>query len=1144
MVDSRDALEFAIAPCLNEAALAVANLHSPTDARLRPGRKALLSSNALAAAGVVVAALTTSAKAQVGQNGTNGSGFVAGVGGVAGDLSVTAGNGGAGGAPVSAGSPGSGGNAGAANGGGGGAESGGGGGNGGSGGGGAGGGGGGRGVTVGTDGAVVSVAATGGNGGAGQMGVSARGGGGGGGGNGAVITTSGTVTIDAAVTGGNGGVGGTVPLHIGGSPGQGGKGGNAIAVTSTGLMLRINAAVTGGNGAAFVSGGASPNVGGAGITGAGMTIELANTVSGGFFGNGAGSRYFSIDFSGGTNTLRLLSGWALNGDINVAGSLDFDQLANATLSNSISGTGSVAKSNFGTLTLTGTNTYSGDTNLNAGALSVGSDSNLGNASGALNFNGGILQITGTAFGSTARAINWGANGGGFDIVEAAHTFAVSQILSGAGGLSKTGAGTLILSGANTYAGTTDIFAGTLRAGAANTFSANSIHALYGGVVDLNNFDQSVRAIDGPGNITLGSATLTLAGVPMLFSAGFSGIISGTGGITLNGSYIQIFSGANTYSGATHVNAGTLQAGAADTFSADSAHVIAPGGTLDLNNFNQSIGSLAGGGNVLLGSAILTAGGDNSTTTFSGVISGSGGFTKSGNGTTTFTITNTYLGNTDVNAGTLLVNGTLSNSKTFVNAAGTFGGIGIVQSVTMNGGVFAPGSGAPGTQMTVNGALDFTGGGIYRVFVDPAAVSSAVVNGTATLAGATVNAQFAGDYAFKSYVILTAIGGVNGQFNPAVASANLPPNIGASLAYQGNDVLLTLTAQLGFGAGALNVNQLQVANTLNTYFNNGGALPPAFVTLFGLTGDALKNALAQASGEPGASVSSSTFMAWQQMFNMIFDPLANNRGGFGGGSSAFAATSDIHSDAARLAYAAVTPKGDLKGGLPAKSASYVPFEPRWSVWGGGYGGSAKSEGNATLGSHESTNRAYGFVAGADHKISPDTLIGFALAGGGTSFAVAQGLGGGTSDMFQASVYARQDWGQAYLMGAFGYGWQDFTLKRSVTISGTENLQADFNAHTLAGRAESGWRFGTPFAGITPYGAVQIVSLDLPGFSETATSGSNAFALSYSGRTDTQTRSDSARASTMRCRCRTLCSPCAAVPPGRMTTTTSASPMPVS
>ena len=310
---------------------------------------------------------------------------------------------------------------------------------------------------------------------------------------------------------------------------------------------------------------------------------------------------------------------------------------------------------------------------------------------------------------------------------------------------------------------------------------------------------------------------------------------------------------------------------------------------------------------LLGTATLTAGGDNSSTAFSGVMSGTGGFTKEGTGLVFFTGTNSYNGATTVNDGTLLVNGALTSSATTINANGVFGGLGQVGAVHVNGGVFAPGSGAPGTQMTVNGNLDFAGGGTFLVFADPATVSSAMINGAANLSGGLVQALFApGSYVTRQYTILSASGGLGGtQF--AGVTGN-PAGFRTTLAYQGNDVVLNLIGQLGVD-GTLSVNQQNVATSLNRYFNNGGTLPPAFVTLFGLTGDALRHALRQASGESGASISQSTFLAWNQFFNMMFDPFAGGRSGMNGqGALPFAAHANAQTDDVRLAYAAVTPKG--------------------------------------------------------------------------------------------------------------------------------------------------------------------------------------------------------------------------------------------
>ena len=101
-----------------------------------------------------------------------------------------------------------------------------------------------------------------------------------------------------------------------------------------------------------------------------------------------------------------------------------------------------------------------------------------------------------------------------------------------------------------------------------------------------------------------------------------------------------------------MSAGTLQAGGTNVFAPNSAFTVASGATLNLNSFNQSIGSLAGAGNVALGSATLTTGNDNTSTIFSGTISGTGGLTKIGTGTLVLAGANTFSGGTTVAGGAL------------------------------------------------------------------------------------------------------------------------------------------------------------------------------------------------------------------------------------------------------------------------------------------------------------------------------------------------------------------------------------------------------------------------------------------------------------------------------------------------------------
>src|ERR1700745_281606 len=114
------------------------------------------------------------------------------------------------------------------------------------------------------------------------------------------------------------------------------------------------------------------------------------------------------------------------------------------------------------------------------------------------------------------------------------------------------------------------------------------------------------------------------------------------------------------------------------------------------------------------------------------------------------------------------------------------------------------------------------------------------------------------------------------------------------------------------------------------------------------------------------------------------------------------------------------------------------------WACGYGGRQTTSGNATLGSKDTTSQIAGTAVGADYLFSPDTLAGFALAGGGTSFSV-NNLGSGRSDLFQAGANLRHTSGAAYVAGALAYGWQDITTNRTVTIAGVDQLRAEFNAN---------------------------------------------------------------------------------------------------
>ena len=187
---------------------------------------------------------------------------------------------------------------------------------------------------------------------------------------------------------------------------------------------------------------------------------------------------------------------------------------------------------------------------------------------------------------------------------------------------------------------------------------------------------------------------------------------------------------------------------------------------------------------------------------------------------------------------------------------------------------------------------------------------------------------------------------------------------------------------------------------------------------------------------------------------------------------------------------------------------APFDPRWSVWAAGFGGSQTTNGNTALGSNSTTSSIAGTAVGADYVFSPRTIAGFALGGGGTNFGVANG-GGGRSDLFQAGAFVRHNAGPAYIIGAAAYGWQDVTTDRTVTVAGTDMLRAEFNANAYSGRIEGGYRFVAPViggVGLTPYAAGQFTTFDLPAYAESAVGGVNTFALAYGAKDVTASRSE--------------------------------------
>jgi outer membrane autotransporter protein len=515
--------------------------------------------------------------------------------------------------------------------------------------------------------------------------------------NGTALNVTNTLLIGGA--GGGGGSGGA-PFTRGGNGGTGGSGtltATGGATITVGTQLYIGGlGGTGGNCGCSGKGGA----GGAGVfnLGDGSTLNLAGAA---FTINGNGTLNIGNATANGT-TAGTVTG--LVGSITNAGTINFNQSdATYTFATAIAGTGAVVQNASGITFLTGANTYSGATIVNAGLINFSNGGSLG--TGRITLNGGGLQWAAANTTDISGRLNaLGASGGTFDTN--GNDVTLASGISGTGGLTKTGAGTLTLTNANSYTGETTISNGTLKLAGAGTLAGATGVSLTGGsaVFDLSTgSSQSVAHLSGVAGslVALGANTLTLTDNT---SQTFSGSLTGTGGgLVKQGTGTLTLSGASTYTGGTALRQGRLNLG----------NNLALGtGTLSMDD-DTTLGFSADG--LTIANAIQLTGNNDPVidtgafnATLSGAISGGGFITKEGTGTLTLSGANNYTGATSVAQGTLKAGAanTFSAASVHSVASGaTLDLAGFNQSVASlaNSGTVSLVGATAGTTLTVTGA---------------------------------------------------------------------------------------------------------------------------------------------------------------------------------------------------------------------------------------------------------------------------------------------------------------------------------------------------------------------------------------------------------------------------------------------------------
>lgn len=428
--------------------------------------------------------------------------------------------------------------------------------------------------------------------------------------------------------------------------------------------------------------------------------------------------------------------------------LAFSRSNAVTVANVISGSGTLVQRGLGTTTLTAQTTHTGGTIVEAGTLVLSGSNRLAPAGSATVNAGATLRLNGDqSLASIAGngAITFGNSATGFTLTTGSVSGTFSGSISGPGYLKKEGPGTLLLTGSHTYTSTTLVFGGTLATGGNNVLpTAGNLTVNAGGTLLLGG-DQTVSSVSGSGIYDLNGFTLRMVGG----AAGFDGNAQGGGVLQKDGFGIWSLRGTTSGSTAVVLNGGSIKLFGNNRLS-DSGAVTVNNGTFDMNGFTDVAGSVTVNGGKIINGTLQAAGVNMDDGRVSGVLTGTGGFTKTSAGTVVISSTSSYTGETAIQGGTLETTGAnqlAAGSTMNVSAGGTFkmGGDQALASVAGSGGInLGNGTLTTGSQSSTFAGSITGNGGLTKV--GPGTLTLSGLNsfeGDTTISGGTLVLASAG-----------------------------------------------------------------------------------------------------------------------------------------------------------------------------------------------------------------------------------------------------------------------------------------------------------------------------------------------------------------------------------------------------------------